>query len=86
MPSQRTSNILNILAIICATWYIVFGWVWAWYINVMFVFPFAIIGFFLWLAGRKAERKGLSRTAGIMLIVGTATSFGALLFYAVSRS
>jgi len=85
MASQRTYNVLNILSILCATWYIAFGWFWAWLANIIFVFPFAIIGLVLWFFGRKAENKKLSKAAGIMLIIGTVTSFGALLLFVVGN-
>lgn len=81
MASQRTYTILNIISILCAAWYIFFGWMWWWYMNLFFVFPFAILGFVLWIFGRKAENKGLSKAAGIMLILGTVTSFGAIFYF-----
>lgn len=84
MASQRTYTVLNIISIICAAWYILCGWMWWWYMNIVFVFPFAIISFILWLIGRKAEKKGLNKTAGIMLIIGTVTSFGVLLFFVLA--
>jgi hypothetical protein len=84
MASQRTFNILNILSIICSVWYIAFGWVWAWLVNVFLVFPFALIGLILWLFGRKAENKKLSKAAGIMLLIGTVTSFGTLLVFVLA--
>jgi uncharacterized membrane protein len=85
MASQRTYNIINIASIICAAWYIGFGWFWAWLANVLFVFPIALIGFVLWIVGRRAENKKLNKAAGIMLIIGTVTSFGTLLFFVVAK-
>lgn len=41
----------NILALICAIWFLLAGWIWIYWINVVFVFPFAIAGFFLWRRG-----------------------------------
>lgn len=81
MPGQRTYNIINIISIACAAWYIAFGWVWAWLANVIFVFPIALLGLVLWIIGRKAINKKLNKIAGIMLIIGTVTSFGAILYY-----
>ena len=85
MASQRTLNILNILAIICGLWYVAFGWVWAWLINVLFVFPFAIAGVFLWWAGRKAEKKELNKVAGWLLVVGTVASIAMLVYWIISE-
>jgi hypothetical protein len=81
MPSQRTYTVINIFSIVCATWYIAFGWVWVWLANVIFVFPIALLGLVLWFIGRKAINKKLNKIAGIMLITGTATSFGVALYY-----
>ena len=85
MAGERSLNVLNILSILCGLWYIAFGWVWTYFANVLIVFPFAIIGFFLWRYGRKAERKVLNRIAGWLLVTGTVTSFGMLLYWLISE-
>lgn len=85
MANQRTLNIINIFAIICGIWFVAFGWVWAWLANVIFVFPFAILGLILWLVGRKAEKKILSKVAGWLLVAGTVLSVGTLLAWIISE-
>lgn len=83
MANQRALNIINILSIICGVWFVALGWMWAWLINVIFVFPFAIIGFILWLFGRKAQNRKLNKTAGWLLVVGAAISIATLVAWAI---
>lgn len=81
MRSQRSYNILNSIAILCGAWHIMLGWLWWWYLNVIFVFPVAILGAILWYLGRKADRKILNTIAGVMLLIGTAFSLGVFLYF-----
>ncbi|HCW07172.1 MAG TPA: hypothetical protein DGG95_07395 [Cytophagales bacterium] len=71
-------TVYNVIAILCGIWFLAFGWVWAWYANVFIAYPFAILGFFMWLAGRKAENKTLNKIAGYILLVGLVVSLGFL--------
>jgi hypothetical protein len=47
MTIDRKKLNFNILALICSIWFLLLGWYWAWLINVIFVFPLAIVGFIL---------------------------------------
>jgi len=80
MTIERKKLIFNILALICSIWFLLLGWFWAWLINVIIVFPFAVIGFFLWRLGRGSTKPLLSRIVGWLLIAGLATTLGSLLF------
>ncbi|HQZ26871.1 MAG: hypothetical protein KA250_11010 [Verrucomicrobiales bacterium] len=82
-PDKPTT--CNILAIICGLWFLLAGWVWVYYINVVTVFPFAIAGFFLWRAGRAQEYKTLNRVAGWLLAGGLLVSLGALVMLLVKN-
>ena len=79
MISEKRYRVYNILALVCATWFLVAGWMWYLYINIIFVFPFAIAGFFLWRKGRGAEKKLLNKIVGWMLWAGLVSSAGFLI-------
>jgi len=74
MTKEKWHRVCNIIAIICGVWFLLLGWFWVWYINIFLAYPVGIIGFFLWLAGRKAERKKLNKIAGYLLLIGLVIS------------
>lgn len=84
MANQRALNIINIFSIICGAWFILGGWVWVYLFNVIFVFPIALLGFGLWLYGRRAANIKLNRVAGWLLLIGLILSFGFLMAWYIS--
>lgn len=78
MTTERRFRIFNILALLCAIWFLLLGWMWVYFFNVILVFPIAIIGFFLWRKGRGAERKMLNKIVGWLLLSGMIISVGCL--------
>lgn len=85
MTLERKTLIANLLAFICALWFLLMGWVWVYYFNVVFVFPLAIAGFFLWRYGRKANHKLFNKIIGWMLVAGVACSLGFLIFVLIGN-
>ncbi len=85
MTAEKRYLIYNILALVCAIWFMLTGWMWFYYINIILVFPFAIIGFFLWWQGRRAERKLLNKIVGWMLLAGLIISIGYLIVVSVKN-
>jgi len=81
MTIDKKKLIYNILALICSVWFLLLGWFWAWLINVIFVFPVAIIGFILWRLGRGSTKPLLNRMVGWLLLAGLAATLGALLLF-----
>ncbi len=79
MTTEKRLNLYNILALICAIWFLLCGWTWIYWLNVFFVFPFAIAGFFLWRKGRAAEKKTLNKVVGWMLWLGLVSAIGCLI-------
>ena len=63
----------------CAIWFLLLGWEWVYFFNIVFVFPFAIVGFFLSRQGRAAERKLLNKIVGWLLVGGLVIAIGTLL-------
>jgi len=78
MTTERKLLAYNILALLCAIWFLLLGWLWTYFVNIIIVFPFAIIGYFLWRKGREAEKKILNKVVGWMLLVGLVSSIGTL--------
>jgi hypothetical protein len=79
MTIDRKKLIFNILALICSIWFLLLGWYWGWLINVIFVFPFAIVGFIFWRLGRGSTKPKLNRIVGWLLSAGLVTTLGSLL-------
>ena len=74
--------VYNVLALLCGVWFMLLGWVWTYYINLVFVFPFAIVGFFLWRMCRQSK-SFLNKIAGATLLAGLISSIGALILLVV---
>jgi len=79
MTLDRKKLIFNILALICSIWFLLLGWFWAWLINVIFVFPVAVVGFILWCLGRGSTKPKLNRIVGWLLLAGLTATLGSLL-------
>lgn len=74
MTKERRLQIYNVLAFLCSVWFLLLGWIWVYWVNVMIVFPFAILGFFFWRAGRDADIKLLNKITGWVLVAGLVSS------------
>jgi hypothetical protein len=83
MTSEKRYLIYNILALVCAIWFLLTGWMWFYYMNVILSFPFAMVGFFLWRQGRRTEKKLLSKIVGWMLLAGLTITIGYLITVSV---
>jgi phosphoglycerol transferase MdoB-like AlkP superfamily enzyme len=83
MTAEKRYLIYNIFALVCAIWFLLTGWMWFYYMNLIMTFPFAIVGFFLWRQGRGAEKKLLNKIVGWMLLAGLTISIGYLVVVAV---
>lgn len=53
MEAKSNAKLYYLFAIICGTWFLVTGWVWAYFANLYISYPVALIGLFLWSRGRK---------------------------------
>ncbi|MEY4931534.1 MAG: hypothetical protein RI909_2258 [Bacteroidota bacterium] len=86
MTIEKRYLIYNILALVCAIWFLLTGWMWFYYINIIVSIPFAIIGFFLWKRGRGAEKKLLNKIVGWVLVTGLTVSIGYLIAVSIRNS
>ena len=78
VKTERQLMVYNVLALLCGVWFMLLGWVWTYYINLFFVFPFAIAGFFLWRLGRP-HNSFLNKIAGATLLAGFICSIASLI-------
>jgi hypothetical protein len=75
------SRLFNVLAILCGLWFLLAGWMWVYFFNVIFVFPIAIAGFVLWRKGRADRKRTWNVVAGILLLAGLMTSIVSIFLY-----
>jgi hypothetical protein len=63
------------VALICAIWFALTSWFWAWLINIIFSYPFGVLALILWFVGRrKNPGNKLNRIVLILLIAGWLSS------------
>jgi hypothetical protein len=80
--SNEKPQARRVLALICAIWFVLTGWMWLYAANILFSYPFAILGFFLWKNAEKAEpHTRLNRVTIWMLGIGLFLSIGSLFLY-----
>ncbi len=78
---EKPRTVYTTLALICALWFLLNGWVWTYYACLVISYPVGLIGFWLW---RKGKTKNLwNVTAGLILAAGLALSLSALLVLTV---
>lgn len=78
MTKESRLQIYNVLAFLCSIWFLLLGWLWVYWLNVIIVFPFAILGFLFWRGGRHAEVKLLNKITGWILVAGLVSSIAFL--------
>ena len=82
MKEEKKALFLNLGAVVCGVWFLLTGWMWPYLVNLVFSYPVAIIGFFLWYFGRKiAPGKRLNLAAISLLAAGFIGSIGALFMF-----
>ena len=82
MPPESKASVYNVIGLVCAIWFLLTGWIWAYLICVVVSYPFAIIALFLCRAGKKlAPGATLNRIAWGVLIAGSVLSITALFLY-----
>lgn len=75
MENSSKANVYFYSALLCAVWFILTSWFWAYFVNVVFSFPIGLVGLFLWYRGKKQEGGSLRfRIVQYILIAGVVTS------------
>jgi hypothetical protein len=80
MESPTKGRAIDIIALLCALWFLLTSWIWIYYVNTVISFPIGLIAFWFWNSG-KQERRGdaVRKITSIVLILGALVSVGALI-------
>lgn len=82
MNTENKVSLYNVFALVCAIWLFATGWMWTYYINIVFSFPIGILGYFLWKRGKQKDPQSiLNKMALSFLIGGSVTSIIALFLF-----
>lgn len=75
MEGKSTAKLYYLFAIICGMWFLATSWLWVYYANLIFSFPVALLGTFLWSRGRKINPGSRANPiAKWLLMAGVITS------------
>ena len=79
--SSRLPFVLNILSLLCAIWFCIYGVVWVYLIALVMAYPVGLLGWVLHLYARKVGGVSrLNRAVRSLYLVGLVLSGGSLLF------
>jgi hypothetical protein len=85
MTDVKSPKFYNIASIICGTWFLLTGWMWAYLVNIVFSFPVGAVGIYLWYKGKRIDPHNRANKAALIIhIAGLAISvvtFFALYFF-----
>ena len=85
MEGKSNAKLYYLFAIICGTWFVVTGWVWAYFANLYISYPVALIGIFLWSRGKKLNPGSRANQIALWLHIAGFTisiiSLAILIFY-----
>jgi hypothetical protein len=85
MNLQRRLLICNIIAAVCAIWFLLTSWLWAYLANLLFSYPVGIIGGVFWWLGRPTEKKVLNKVVGWIFVLGVVVSLAVLIGFTISN-
>lgn len=71
----------SIIALICSIWFVLFGWAWTYLVNVVLVFPIAIVGVILWRRSRPEIKTLRYTVTGVLFIIGSISAIVAIFLY-----
>ena len=78
---SRLPFVLNILSLLCAIWFCIYGVVWTYLIALVMAYPVGLLGLVLHLYARKVGGASrLNRAVRSLYLVGLVLSGGSLLF------
>ena len=82
MPHAKRPLIYNVIALVCAIWFLLTSWLRAYLINLIIACPVAIVGLILWKLGKDQEPDSrLNRIVFWLFIAGLVISGVALLWF-----
>ena len=77
--TAKNNNILFWIGLITAIWFAFTGFVWAYWIALVFAYPFGLISLLIWMR-IKAENKTRTKYIPIILTVGLTLSIISLVY------
>ena len=82
MPPPKRALIYNVIALVCAIWFLLTSWLWAYMINLIISWPVAIIGLILWKLGKnETPDSAVNKIAFWLFVAGFFISAIALLTF-----
>lgn len=86
MEGKSNAKLYYLFAIICGTWFLVTGWIWVYFANLIISYPVALIGMFLWWRGKKLNPGSRANLIALWLhLAGLVISLITLLFLFINN-
>lgn len=80
MEGKSKLRFYSIGALICALWFLMTGWLWVYFANLVISMPFGLLGFYFWSKARNLDPANkLVKTSLIILILGILVSIATLI-------
>lgn len=78
----KRARIYYIISLLCGIWFLLTGWIWGYYANVIIAYPFALLGLFFWWRGKQNHAASkLNLISFRLLIFGLIVSVGTALVF-----
>lgn len=78
------NDILFIVAVLFAVWFVAVGWVWVYYANIIYALPFGIASLVIWFFIKK-DLKKRNKIIPTLLVIGTVVSLLWLLYIVYTK-
>jgi hypothetical protein len=69
MTNEKKARILYIISLICGIWFLLFGWIWTYFANLILVYPFAVVGLICWIFAKKLDPESRYNRICIRLLL-----------------
>ena len=78
------NDILFIVAVLFAVWFVAVGWVWVYYANIIYALPFGIASLVIWFFIKK-DLKKRNKIIPALLVIGMVDSLLWLLYIVYTK-
>ena len=78
------NDILFIVAVLFAVWFVAVGWVWVYYANIIYALPFGIASLVIWFFIKKDLNKR-NKIIPALLVIGMVDSLLWLLYIVFTK-
>jgi hypothetical protein len=76
--TQKKYLLFNIIALVCAIWFVLTSWFWTYFAALIISYPVGMIGIIFWRLGKHTDKKLLNTITGWTFLAGLITSVAAL--------